>query len=206
MSCGEDFGLLVLTSILGFTLFLLLDVPQVYTRPRVSGALTLLAILMLAVAFYTALNVGPPFPLPQAWRFVGWVVMGVGVFFTLFVVFVEIPWRLQCAGGEEALVTTGTYAACRHPGFWGVALFCLGAVLAFPRTGMVALGVLWLVLEGMVVWVQDRWLFPRRFPAYRAYQRQTPFLLPSRRSLQAMWLTWPCQTVALRDRVDRHGG
>ncbi len=201
-----NFWPIVFVSVLGFAAFLLLDVPQVYTRPRVTALIALSAAAMLATAFYMALHVGTPFPMPWWGRLVGWILFIFGLGFTFFVVFVEIPWRLRCGGQEGPLVVTGTYAACRHPGFWGVVVFCLGSVLTFPRTGMLTLGLWWIVLEWIVVWVQDRWLLPRRFPAYATYQQRTPFLVPSRLSLQTMRSTWSCRTANAANLKDGRGG
>lgn len=190
---GRDLWVALTASVVGFTAFLVLDIPWVYRRSRLTWLFAVGGSLLLAEAFHLARRVGPNMPVPRGWQYVGWGILVMGAIFTLFVVFVEIPWRLRCAGQTANLVTSGTYAACRHPGFWGILLLALGSVLSFPRVGMLILGGWWIFLEFVLVWVQDRQLLPRRFPAYRAYQQQTPFLIPSRQSLQRARRTWKCR-------------
>jgi protein-S-isoprenylcysteine O-methyltransferase Ste14 len=44
---------------------------------------------------------------------------------------------------------------------------------------------IWLFLDIVLVAVQDRYFFGRMFAGYDNYRRQTPMLIPNRRSLSA---------------------
>jgi protein-S-isoprenylcysteine O-methyltransferase Ste14 len=100
---------------------------------------------------------------------------------------VEIPlrkaWLRQ--GHTDALVTTGTYALVRHPGvLWLTSALGFAAVAARSRRLLLAWPAI-ILGDAVHVWFQDRVVLPRLFgEAYRDYQRRTPFLIPSRRSVR----------------------
>jgi protein-S-isoprenylcysteine O-methyltransferase Ste14 len=112
---------------------------------------------------------------------------------------VEIPLRKAWLrrGHTEALVTTGTYALVRHPGvLWLAAGLGFGALATRSRRLLAAWPVI-IAGDAFHVWFQERAVLPRVFgEAYREYQRTTPFLVPTRRSIRRV-------TRAVRERVDR---
>ena len=79
----------------------------------------------------------------------------------------------------------GVYALCRHPGvLWFAGLYvCLWAAFGLPLWEAASLSG-WNVL---LVWFEDRCVFPAVLEGYDAYQQTTPFLLPNRRSIRACW-------------------
>jgi protein-S-isoprenylcysteine O-methyltransferase Ste14 len=110
------------------------------------------------------------------------------VLFSLLLVyslFVEIPFAAAYVRARKppAVVATGTYALCRHPGvLWLTGLL---AALFFARGSrlLVLAAPIWIGLDTLYVVVQDRLFFPRMFGAdYAAYQREVPMLLPNARS------------------------
>lgn len=79
---------------------------------------------------------------------------------------------------ENGLVTTGSYRFCRHPGFWWFALFSLS--LGFLR-GISAYFFTILLMNLMnllLIFIQDRYIFPKVFQGYDEYRKQVPFLVP----------------------------
>ena len=50
-------------------------------------------------------------------------------------------------------------------------------------------GPIWLGLDVLVVWMQDRFTLPRQFPDYAEYRQQTPMLLPTMTSVRRCWRT-----------------
>ena len=86
-------------------------------------------------------------------------------------------------GERRPACTTGVYALCRHPGvLWFAGLYvCLWAAFGLPLWEAASLSG-WNVL---LVWFEDRCVFPAVLEGYGDYQRTTPFLLPDRRSIRA---------------------
>lgn len=79
---------------------------------------------------------------------------------------------------ENGLVTTGSYRFCRHPGFWWFALFSLS--LGFLQ-GISAYFFTILLMNSMnllLIFIQDRYIFPKVFQGYDEYRKQVPFLIP----------------------------
>ena len=88
-------------------------------------------------------------------------------------------------GERRPACTTGVYALCRHPGvLWFARLYvCLWAAFGLPLWEAASLSG-WNVL---LVWFEDRCVFPAVLEGYGDYQRTTPCLLPNRRSIRACW-------------------
>ena len=86
---------------------------------------------------------------------------------------------------ERKVYTGGMYALCRHPGIlWFCFLYaCLIPAAGFPPV----LALLYCLLNILLGWVEDRWIFPRLFSDYKDYQQSTPFLIPTPKSIRA-WI------------------
>ena len=73
--------------------------------------------------------------------------------------------------------TTGTYSISRHPGWlWFTAVHLLYTVL-FPYSQVMVLLGFSTAANFAVIWIQDRYLFPKLFENYRTYQKHVRFLL-----------------------------
>jgi len=182
----------IVISGLGFSVWVLVDIPPLANRPGWARGLTLLSALGLAGVFVLTTVGRTPWPVPQGVRLLGWAGLLVGVGLLVYSTVLEIPLRQRRRRmlSAHVLVQEGTYALCRHPGALWMGLFVLGWVLAFPGPEVARVAASWFVMELIVVWIQDRWTLPRRLPGYTLYQRTTPFLIPTRASLKAAWHTW----------------
>lgn len=111
------------------------------------------------------------------------------VFLALLVhaLFFALPVQASYAGPgkKRPACTTGVYALCRHPGvLWFAGLYgCLWLAAGLPLWEAAVYSGLNLLL----VVFEDRCVFPARLEGYGAYQADTPFLLPTRRSIRACW-------------------
>jgi protein-S-isoprenylcysteine O-methyltransferase Ste14 len=130
---------------------------------------------------------------PRWASLVGWLLALVAVLLLAYSLFIEIPFVVTYArkGTGDTLVTTGTYALTRHPGVLWFGLLMLGLVLASRGRLMLLAGAVWLLLDGVYVWLQEVFLFRRMFPGYSAYQRATPMLVPNLRSVRRCLRTLP---------------
>ena len=88
-------------------------------------------------------------------------------------------------GEDRPVCASGVYALCRHPGvlWFAGAYLCLWGGCGFPLWA----AVLYTVLDVLLVVFEDGWVFPARLSGYDDYRRTTPFLLPNRSSLRALF-------------------
>jgi protein-S-isoprenylcysteine O-methyltransferase Ste14 len=87
----------------------------------------------------------------------------------------------------EKLVKTGTYALVRHPGVLWFGLLLFSLVLISRSQLLLVAAPVWLVIDVLYAWVQDRFFFERMFPGYGAYRAETPMFIPTRRSILRCW-------------------
>ncbi len=132
-------------------------------------------------------------PLPTWSVPVGWLFSTLGGGLLIYSLAVEIPFQRTYLAPDapSQLVTTGTYALTRHPGVLWLGLLLCGLLLVSRSRPLLIATPLWLAIDVLYVWLQDRFFFPRQFPDYGRYQRQTPMLWPNRRSLRHCWETLP---------------
>ena len=83
-----------------------------------------------------------------------------------------------------AVYDRGVYALCRHPGVLWFAGAYFSAWLAMGKNSLLAAAFLFSLLNLLYVVIQDRFIFPRQFPEYPAYQASVPFLIPNFESVK----------------------
>ena len=181
-------GKAILLSVVGFGGFLVVDIRFVRGRSWLRSLVLLVSSLALTSALWLTIapHRGLLFSSPLAP--VGLLLVILGAWMTVYTVFIEIPLFQRAA--QTTLVQTGTYAICRHPAFWGILMFVTGMSLLVPVSSMWMLALLWVGLELALITVQDVWVFPTLFPEYRQYRKETPFVLPTRKSLREGWTSY----------------
>jgi protein-S-isoprenylcysteine O-methyltransferase Ste14 len=175
-------------SLLGFGAFLALDLDALRGKAGVQTATTAVAVASLLSAAAWSWPMGTPLRVPLWARLSGVMLAAAGAALLAYSLFIELAAARRREGARaevERLVRTGTYALCRHPGYWWLLIFLAGLVLAADRSGMVLLAAGWAGLNLILVIAQDWVVFPRRFPEYPSYRRATPFLIPSASSIRA---------------------
>ncbi len=177
------------------------DLASLGRRSVLKRVTLVLAALLFAAAFYRILQQPPLFPAP-------WWAVAVGIFLSLlalalslYSLVIEIPVRRTYLAPDAAdqLITTGTYALARHPAVLWFALLLIGLVIANRSVAMLVAAPVWLGLDLLYVWLQDRYLFPRQFPGYDRYRQQTPMIIPTAGSIRRCWQT--CRARALPQRA-----
>jgi protein-S-isoprenylcysteine O-methyltransferase Ste14 len=128
-------------------------------------------------------------PLPAWLSYAGWPLLVTSGFLLIYSLFLEIPFRQTYAdeGVGDRLVKTGTYALVRHPGVLWLVLFLLALVLVSRSRLLLLAAPLWIFLDVLYVWLQERFFFGRMFPGYEQYKQETPMLLPTPRSIARCW-------------------
>ena len=114
------------------------------------------------------------------------VLFGAAAFLALLIytLFFAIPAEASYAkpGQKRRVCTTGVYALCRHPGvLWFVGLYaCLSAAAGLPAVD----SVVYSAANVLLIWFEDRLVFPALMEGYDAYRAKTPFLIPNGRSIR----------------------
>ncbi len=125
--------------------------------------------------------------LPVSVRAAGWTLAALFALLLAYSLFFEIPLSSAYlrAGQPSAVVSTGTYALCRHPGVLWFAGLLASVFAASGSIGLARAIPVWVGLDILYVLVQDRFFFPRMFGEdYRAYQRSVPMLVPTAHSIR----------------------
>lgn len=174
-------------SAVGYALGMAHDLASVRALPRVKPFLFAAMIASHAASFGRLVRGSPRLPVPSMCARLASALALLSFAGMFYSIMVEIPlrkaWLRQ--GHTDALVTTGTYALVRHPGvLWLTSALAWAALAARSRRLLVAWPAM--ILGDVVhVWFQERAVLPHVFgEAYRDYQRATPFLVPTRRSVR----------------------
>jgi len=128
-------------------------------------------------------------PLPNWLSWVGWPLFLTSALLLFYSLFWEIPFQqtYMDAGVGDRLVKTGTYALVRHPGVLWLAFLLLALILVSRSRLLLLAAPLWIFLDVLYVWIQERFFFGRMFVGYAQYKRETPMLLPTPASIVRCW-------------------
>lgn len=142
--------------------------------------------LLFLLGFWLALREPPAIPAPQWVVVLGTLITALGLILCAYSLVIEIPFQSTYIAPEapSRLVTTGTYALCRHPGVLWFALLLIGLLIASRSAALLVAAPVWLGLDILYVWLQDRYFFPQQFPDYPDYRKLTPMLLPTPASVR----------------------
>jgi protein-S-isoprenylcysteine O-methyltransferase Ste14 len=118
---------------------------------------------------------------------VGWGLLSVSLLMITLALFVNLPFRKTYvdSGVGDKLVKTGLYALVRHPGVYWVASFFFSLVLISKSSLMLMAAPIFVFLNTVHVIIEDKYLFVKMFDGYDRYQKETPMLVPNRRSIKA---------------------
>jgi protein-S-isoprenylcysteine O-methyltransferase Ste14 len=125
------------------------------------------------------------FELPAPVNVLGWALAALSAALLVYSLFVEVPFASAYVrtGKPSRLVTSWTYALCRHPGVLWLALLVAGVFLASGSPWVLAALPIWVGLDVLYVVLQEKLFFIPLFGAdYRKYQRSVPMLIPTYRS------------------------
>lgn len=107
----------------------------------------------------------------------------------VYTLFLALPFEKTYVDrtGEEQkrkVYKSGVYGLCRHPGVLWYGGFYFSLCLAFGGWRLLVVAAAGTVLDILYVAFQDAWTFPRLFCNYEGYQREVPFLMPTRSSIK----------------------
>ncbi len=130
-------------------------------------------------------------------RVVGACLLVLSLSLLIYSLFIELSFQRTYVnqGVSGKLVCTGTYALVRHPGVIWLAFVFIALVLLYPSKTLFIAAAIWWVVDVLYVTIQDKYLFPKMFPEYRLYKKQTPFLIPTKHSFIACVKTFRLPTM-----------
>lgn len=148
----------------------------------------LAATLLFLWATVTLLLLPGHFVIPSGIRIAAGALAVAAAGLLLLSLFFELPAVDAYGAGRPALVTSGTYALSRHPGVLWFFLLILGLVLAGASRPLLIALPFWTAADLLLVFLEDRFFFPRLFgQPYLRYRQEVPFLLPTPSSLRRQW-------------------
>ncbi len=175
----------VALGVAAFVMAGLIDLAALHGWRHFKQALGVGAVLLWGYALYGLVHTSTRFWLPRPLVWAGWLLFIVAASLFIYSVFIEIPFgQTYVKGGmDNKLVTTGTYALCRHPGVLWFGLWLIGLIFTSRGHLLVIAAPLWFLSDVLWVWAEDVCYFPRIFPEYDDYQQVTPMLVPTRDSI-----------------------
>ncbi len=119
----------------------------------------------------------------------GWVLLVVSVSIFLSALFINLPFRKTYieTGVGDKLIKTGLYSLARHPGAMWFILVMASLVLISQSKLMLIAAPIFMVMNTLLVIIQDKVFFTKMFEGYDQYQKETPMLLPNRRSINVFF-------------------
>ncbi len=154
---------------------------------RAGGPARWLPFFIFVPYVVIALRRGPELDLPDAVRWLGLAIILAGPAFSF--------WSASTLGsefdldvevhGDHRIIDRGPYAIVRHPVYLGIAVHFIGACLATGNLVLV-LGTLFVTFPALYARAsaEERLLRDSLGPAYTAYARRVPMLVPVGRSQQ----------------------
>ena len=172
---------------LGFIFFILYDVNHITKKSPL--LLTLFPLGCLCLIYSTllvAFSKGEVFFVPDSAKYpFGFFTLAM-LALLVYTLFFALPFKKTYFSTEGAVKVydQGVYALCRHPGvLWLIGFYVFGSVY-LGNVQMLQAGMIYGFLDIFYVWLQDRYIFPKQFSDYSAYQASTPFLIPNFKSLR----------------------
>ena len=172
---------------LGFLVAYLFDLASL---KRIPGAKQCVGVVAGALIGYALLMVcleSERLELPPGLTWLGWALLPLSSLLLIYSLFLNIPLgKTYIAPGVEGkLVRTGSYALVRHPAVLWYALFLISLILISRSKLLLIASPIWFALDVIWVILQEKFFFTKMFKDYDDYQRETPMLIPTRRSIRA---------------------
>jgi protein-S-isoprenylcysteine O-methyltransferase Ste14 len=182
---GEINWLAVIIGVVGFVIAYFFDLVSLKRLRTGKQAIGFLFVALEGYALFLACWGASRFWLPFGLIAFGWLLLPLSLALFIYSLFIEIPFikTYHNAGVGDQLVRMGTYALVRHPGVIWYALFLLSLLFITRSITLLVAAPVWLLMDVLYVVIQERFFFSKMFPEYDEYCRQTPMLIPTRRSI-----------------------
>jgi protein-S-isoprenylcysteine O-methyltransferase Ste14 len=179
--------LYIIIGAVGFTVVHIFDLVALKKVPRLKPVIWSVGSGILIYAL-VVICLSPEKLVVPAWLTgVGWGVLVLSASLLIHALFISLPFRKTYIdrGVGDKLVDRGVYALVRHPGVIWFTLLMLALIpVARSRLLLIAAPV-FIALDIVLVIIQDKFIFGRMFRGYERYRRETPMLLPNKKSFTA---------------------
>jgi len=177
----------IIIGVLGFLVAHLFDVVSLKRIPGAKQGVGIAVGALIGYATLMACLESERLALPIWLTWLGWALLSVSVPLLVYSLFVNLPFRKTyvAPGVGDRLIRTGTYALVRHPGVFWYALLLVSLILVSRSELLLIASPIWLAMDILHVIIQDKFFFGKMFKDYEDYRRETPMLIPSRRSISA---------------------
>jgi len=144
----------------------------------IGSGLLVYSLIMLCLQSNTL-----PLPIWSTW--LGWGLLTLSSLLLMYSLFVNLPFRKTyiASGVSDKLIKTGLYALVRHPWIHCFTLILLSLVLISQSSLLLIAVPIWVLVNIVLVFIQDKYFFGKMFQGYDSYRQETPMLVPNRRSL-----------------------
>lgn len=177
---------------LGFVILTLFDLNKVKHWNHRFNVLFALGVFFIVLATFLIHTSGTAdFSLEEPYRWLVLILFLISLFQMIDALFGALPFKkTYIEGGTNNLINTGWYALCRHPGVYGFFFIFFNLFLYTGKWTMLWACLIWTSLDILHVYIQDVYFFPLTIKGYDEYQKETPFLLFNKKSLQRFQNTW----------------
>jgi len=172
---------------LGFLVIHLFDIVSIKRVPAAKPCTWVLGSGLMGYAIVASCLWSDKLPLPAWSTWLGWVLLALSLSMVIYSLFINLPFRKTyiATGVGDKLIRTGLYALVRHPGVIWFIPFMVSLVLVSKSNLILIAAPIYILLDIVLVVMQDKVFFGRMFHGYDSYQRETPMLVPNRRSINA---------------------
>ena len=188
----------IATGCAAFALFACFDLAALKRIPYLKQLSWLAGNLLFGYCLLVVIRHGARLPVPVWVIYAGWVTLVPSILLLIYSLFLEIPFRQTYAsqGTGNALVKRGTYALVRHPGVLWFGLLLLSLLMVSPSRLLLVAAPVWLLMDVLYAWVQDRFFFEKMLPGYEAYRDETPMFIPTAQSIRRCWRSMGKRTIS----------
>ena len=177
----------VATGTLGFLVIHLFDIVSLKRIPGAKPFTWILGNSLLVYALTMACLQSDKLPLPMWSTWLGWALLSISLLLLIYSLFINLPFRKTyiTTGVGDKLITTGLYTLVCHPGVHWFILLMLSLILVSKSSLLLIASPIWILLDILLVFIQDKFVFGKMFQGHGNYRQQTPMLVPNRRSIDA---------------------
>jgi len=177
----------IATGCLGFLVIHLFDIVSLKRLPGVKPATWTLGSGLVVYALVMACLQSDTLSLPVWSTWLGWALLTISLILLIYSLFINLPFRKTyiAAGVSDKLIRGGLYALVRHPGVLFFILLLVSLILVSRSSLLLMASLIWILLSILLVIIQDKFFFGKMFAGYDQYRKETPMLLPNRKSIRA---------------------
>ena len=171
--------------VLGFTVIHLFDLVSLKRIPKAKPVIWVLGSGLLIYSLIKICLAPDKLIVPMWLTWLGWGILIISVSLLVHSLFISLPLRKTYVntGVGDKLITTGVYALVRHPGVIWFTLIMLSLIPVSRSSLLLIASPTFILLDILLVVIQDKFVFGRMFGGYDSYRRETPMLIPNRKSI-----------------------